>query len=143
LFATDQLHDVPERHVDDVDSLPVVLADGDDLVLGLQRVDPLGGATGDDLLDDGVAVLLGEGDPDALEGELHLDAELLEELGGEVTGVRVERLGECVEEGRVELGLLHLLRPSGAQLVAVDQPPPGLGQLGVGAEVVGDLEVGE
>jgi hypothetical protein len=144
LLAADQAHGLAQRHVDDADRIAPVLCDGDDLVLGQKAVlEAVRGAARDDALDHGVAVALRERHADALQRERHRDPEVFEHLGREVVGVRVEGHRERVHEAGVEIHLLQLRDPFGAQLVAVDQSPLRLVERLPGAQVVRNLEVHE
>ena len=143
LAAPDQAHDVPQRHVDDVDRLLVLLGHGDDAVARFEDADAIRRATGDDLLDHRVAIPLRERDADALERELHLDLEVLPDLGREIGGVRVEGAGEGVEEGRVEILAGAFFDALGEQLVAMHEAPLGFLEIFLRLQVVRDLEVDE
>ena len=65
--TADQAHDLIQLHFDDGHDLAVALAvDADDLVADFEASVLFGGAAGNDLLDDGVAVFLTQGRADAL-----------------------------------------------------------------------------
>ena len=90
--AADQFDDVAELHIDHVDHLALAfLPHADDLVLDLQPAVLVGGAVGDDLLDDRVAVLVRQRRANPLQLQAHGDVEVLLRAGRHVVGVRVER----------------------------------------------------
>ena len=93
-LAADHLDNVAQVHVDDVNRLFPFLGHGDDLVLRLQQARALGASAGNQLLNDGKAVIAAEGGPDPLQGKLHLNLEVLKIFGGQIVRVRIQGQGE-------------------------------------------------
>ena len=65
-LAADHLYNVAQIHVDDINGPFAFLSHGDDLVLRLQQARALGTSPGDQLLNDGKAVVAAEEGPDPL-----------------------------------------------------------------------------
>ena len=128
------------------------LGDGDDLVIRLELLAEVGGAAGDDFLDDAVVVLDPEHGADADELQFHLDAEVLEGGGAEISRVGVveprdvgqEQLGQvaavdfaeilehalvALAHGRLGLDDSLLVHQLGNELIFDPLPPQGVGPL--------------
>ena len=100
----------------------------------------VGRAAGDDLPDHAVAVVLdAQHGADADEGELHLDAEILQGVGGEIVGMRVVHPGERSQEDLLDILALDVAEILEHALVALAHR--GLGVIGrfLGEEILEDF----
>ena len=126
-LAADLLHDVVELHVDDVFHRAAgAFADADDLVLRLEAAVLVGGAAGDDVLHDGVAVDAAERGADAVELQLHRDVEVVERRGGHVAAVRIEAGGHRRQVALEQLVVVGLLPALADAVVALAELLDGL-----------------
>ena len=98
LGAADHLHDFVRAHADDVDERTLVLRDPDDAILGLQAATLVGRTAFDQVANDGVFVFRAQMRPDALQGQRHVDSEVLGILGREILGMFVVGRREGVDE---------------------------------------------
>jgi len=112
-LAPDELDDVVEAHVNDALKDVVRLRDGDDAVIPLELAVPCGGTSGNDGVDDGVAILPAQHCANAFERKLDGDVEVFEVLRCEVRRMRVVGSGHGVEEDRqrVVIGVLRVVLP--------------------------------
>ncbi len=140
-LAADHLDNVAQVHVDDVNGLFPFLGHGDDLVLRLQQARALGASPGNQLFNDGKAVVAAEDGPDPLQGKLHLNPEVFKVFGGQVARVRIQGQGEGLGEARNELFRIALDHPHRLQLVAVNLLLLGLRQVNACQQGVFDLEL--
>ena len=98
LRSTDFLNHLVEFHVDDILEGLFPLGHGGDPVVWLEPAILVGGASGNDFHDLGVAIVRPEHGTDPDQGEAHLDVEVLHVGGTHVLGVRVVTLGKRHEE---------------------------------------------
>ena len=140
-LAADHLDNVVQVHVDDVNGLFPFLGHGDDLVLRLQQSRTLGASPGDQLLNDGKAIVTAEDSPDPLQRKLHLNPEVLKVFGRQVARVRIQSQGECLGEARNELFRIALDHPHRLQLVAVNLLLLGLRQVDACQQSIFNLEL--
>ena len=98
-FAADELDDLLKLHVHDIDHFAVfALGDADDAVVDLEFALAVGGATDDEALDLGRAVVHAEEGADAEEALIHADLEVIHFGLAEVFRVGVVDAGERGEE---------------------------------------------
>ena len=98
LLAADHLDDLAQLHADDINRLGFPLADGDDLVPGMQLAGHFRGSSGKEALNDAIAVDIAQLGPDTDQGVADLDVELLGGIPGEEIAVRIVELGQRGEE---------------------------------------------
>ena len=90
LRAAHHVDDATQLHAEHLDGFGAGLFDRENLVVDFNLPAEVGRAAGDDFTHDAVAVLFGAQDrTDADERKFHLNAEILEAVGGEIRGVRV------------------------------------------------------
>ena len=117
-FAADAFDHAVELHVDDVFEFLVVLRDGSNAVVDLEFAAAVGGSTGDEFDNLGVAIVAPEHGPDADKREAHLDVEIIQGPLAHVFGVGVVALGERGKEGGGLVLAVFLLQRLEQALVA-------------------------
>ena len=109
LFAADHIDNLPQLHVDNVHRRFLVLGHFDDLVPWVQLVAHVRRTSGNELLNDAVAVLISQKSADTDQRILHGDRKVVQGIGGEESGVRIIHLGEGGEEEFLNIVWFQLL----------------------------------
>ena len=97
LRAANQLHRIRERHVHDVHGFPIPLSDGDNAVARFEQPAPGRWAAGHEFVNFAIAVFGPQRRPDANEGQIHGDGEVVHLRAAQVIRVRVIHVRQGIE----------------------------------------------
>jgi len=136
----DHVNDAAQFHADDLDGFAARLLHRDNLVVHVDLAAEIRRTAGLDLLDHAVAVVLdAQHGADADEREFHLDAEILQGVGGKIGGMGVIHPGEAGEKHLLHVERLDIADILQHALIAFAHGCLGLRRGFLGQQVLQDL----